>query len=96
MGIQEDEIIGFTIRAKELIRGAEERLLDYGITNTWSGSLLHPFSKYSLPDGRVLVEDVQSEPWSSGPCYFLALKDHKTGDWVEETLWSEEEMNEHL
>ena len=47
--------------------------------------------KYTFPDGRVFYEAVQASPWSSGPCFFLALKDER-GEWVGESLWSEEEI----
>lgn len=47
--------------------------------------------RYTLPGGRVLEEFVQATPWSSGPCYFLALQDKK-GRPVPESLWTEDEM----
>lgn len=50
-----------------------------------------PLAKYTFPDGRVYFEDVQAEPWSSGPLIFLALKDDK-GNWIPESLWSDEEV----
>ena len=49
----------------------------------------YPLHTYTFPDGRVYAESVQAEPWSSGPCFFLALKD-ENGAWVPESLWSEE------
>lgn len=51
----------------------------------------YALNKYTLPDGTVYYEGVQAEPWSSGPVFFLALKDEK-GNWVPESLWSEEEI----
>jgi len=49
---------------------------------TW----IDPFSdqpwslnKYTFPDGRVLYERVQAEPWSSGPCVFTALTEYPEG-----------------
>ncbi len=50
-----------------------------------------PLHRYTMPDGRVFVEYVQAEPWCSGPCYFIALKD-KHGNPVPESLWTDEEM----
>lgn len=47
--------------------------------------------KYTLPDGQKYVEYVQACPWSSGPCYFIALKD-KHGKPVPESLWTDEEI----
>jgi hypothetical protein len=52
-----------------------------------------PLSRFTLPDGRTLVEDVQAQPWSSGPCIFTALRDETTGDWVPESLWPQEEID---
>lgn len=39
----------------------------------------------------VYREKVQAEIWSSGPMYFVALTD-PDGNWVEESLWTENEM----
>ena len=49
--------------------------------------------EYTMPYGRVLQEYVQETPWSSGPCYHVALKDARTGKPVPESLWTEEELN---
>jgi len=51
--------------------------------------------RYILPDGRIYVEFVQEEPWSSGPCFFLALKG-PNGETVEESLWREEEIGREI
>ena len=51
----------------------------------------YPLHKYTLPDGRVYYERVQAEPWSSGPCIFLAIQDEKE-KWVPESLWREEDI----
>lgn len=48
--------------------------------------------KYTFPDGRVYHENVQAAPRSSGPVFFLALKD-ENGNWVRESLWTQEEIN---
>ena len=53
----------------------------------------YPFYRYILTDGRRYVEYMQADPWSSGPCFFLALKDEETGEIVEESLWDEETIN---
>lgn len=47
--------------------------------------------RYTLSDGKVYVEFVQAEPWHSGPCYFIALKD-RHGNVVPESLWTDEEI----
>lgn len=48
-------------------------------------------SRYTLPDGRVFTEFLQAEPWSSGPMFFIALKDEE-GNVVPESLWTDEEI----
>lgn len=53
----------------------------------------YPLYHYVLPDGRVLTEAIQAEPWSSGPYFFLALQD-ESGAWVEESLWSKEAVRD--
>lgn len=49
--------------------------------------------RYTFRDGRVLEGYVQAEPWSSGPCTFMALRDAETKEPVPETLWSEADIN---
>lgn len=51
----------------------------------------YPLRRYTMPNGKVYEEYVQAEPWSSGPCIFLALR-NENGP-VKESLWSEEEIN---
>lgn len=53
----------------------------------------YPLFKYTFKDGHVLFERVQCEPWSSGPVVFLALQD-ESGKWIEESLWTDEEIRE--
>jgi len=47
--------------------------------------------KYTTDSGKVYTEYVQDDPWSSGPCIFIALKD-ESGNIVKESLWPEEEI----
>jgi hypothetical protein len=49
-------------------------------------------SRYTLPTGEVYEEFVQASPWSSGPVFFLALKD-ADGNEVEGSLWSDEDID---
>jgi hypothetical protein len=51
----------------------------------------YPLHRYELTNGKVFVAYVQRCIWSSGPCFWLALKD-KDGNPVSESLWQEEEM----
>jgi len=62
-------------------------------SGAWDGD--HVLHEYRL-DGKVYEEFVQTEPWSSGPCFFLALRDPETGNAVRGSLWAEEEINEYL
>lgn len=48
-------------------------------------------SRYELPDGRIYEEYIQAQPWSSGPCYYIALKD-SAGEPVRESLWTKKQM----
>lgn len=48
--------------------------------------------RYTLPNKRVFYEYIQADPWSSGPCIFLALKDAK-GKPVRESLWPKETID---
>lgn len=48
---------------------------------------------YTLLDGREVEEYIQAQPWSSGPCIFLALRDAKTKEPLPETLWDEGSIN---
>lgn len=52
-------------------------------------------SSYTLKDGRVVHEKVQSTPWSSGPMFFTALA-WENGELIEATLWDDEEINKMI
>lgn len=47
----------------------------------------HVFYTYTFDDGRVWEDYTQAEPWSSGPCTFMALRDVKTKEPIAESLW---------
>lgn len=55
----------------------------------------HPLYEYTAKDGSVFREAVQANPWSSGPVIFVALKD-ENGEWIEETLWNENDIQEMI
>jgi len=64
-----------------------------GAWDDYVGSL----HEYTVEDkeGNIVEyakEVMQAEPWSSGPCYFIALQD-RAGQWIAETLWSQEELD---
>jgi hypothetical protein len=54
----------------------------------------HPLNAYEI-EGRWYEEYVQADPWASGPCVFLALKD-EAGEPLEELLWSDDEISANL
>lgn len=54
----------------------------------------YPLHKYHLSDGSVMLEKVQTDPWSSGPMFFLMLVDEKTGETFFE--WTEDQINDNL
>lgn len=49
-------------------------------------------NRYELPTGEIFDEYVQAQPWHSGPCYYIALKD-SSGVPVSESLWTNKEMH---
>lgn len=59
----------------------------YGMCDD-DGSVLY---QYTLLNGTKVTEYVQAEPWSSGPCIFLALKD-ENGDPIADSLWDDDEI----
>jgi hypothetical protein len=61
------------------------------ITGAWKDVVAN-LHRYTLPDGRVYEEFIQAEPWSSGPCYFIALKNLK-GNVISQSLWTTDELN---
>lgn len=84
-----DQHMGLTAAAKSVVESASCE----PSMNFYQGMFddEYPLHRYVFSDGRVLVEAVQAEPWSSGPCFFLALKD-KNDEWVKESLWRNEEI----
>ncbi len=51
-----------------------------------------PLDDCVMADGRLLEERVQADPWSSGPVIFTALWDVVKDEWVDETLWTDDEI----
>jgi hypothetical protein len=52
----------------------------------------YPLYRYTLEEGAIYEEFVQSAPWSSGPVFFLALQtlDSKP---VKKSLWPQNEID---
>jgi hypothetical protein len=82
-----------------VVSESSTRSVDYAdVSGAWAdvaGTLRrHTLTNTTAPH-RVLEEYVQATPWSSGPMYFIALRDLLTGQPVPGTLWSEAEMSEY-
>lgn len=52
----------------------------------------YPLHRYQKKDRSFIYEYVQSDPWSSGPVIFLALRD-RDGKPIKESLWDQEEID---
>jgi hypothetical protein len=75
-----------------------EGMFDESVMGSIYECTLEREGMYSCPDNEymeeykvTLVEVVQAEPWSSGPCIFTCLKNIQTEEKI--GLWSDEEIN---
>jgi len=86
-----DKNFGLSPRARQLLK-KHGGCWGYssGHVNDIYGEVAFSLSRYDLPNGRQLQEEVQAAPWSVGQCFFLALRE--AFDWLPESLWSEEEI----
>lgn len=50
---------------------------------------------YKDDSGYIIREKLQATPWSSGPCYFVALQDEE-GNFIEDLMWTEAEIDEQI
>jgi hypothetical protein len=66
-----------------------EKIAD--IESAFGGSPVAQLNRYTLPDGQVLDEFVQSAEWHGGPCIYVALQDEHRRV-IRESLWTREEM----
>lgn len=55
-------------------------------------SLIQPLKAYHMHDGRVLEEYVQEHFCCGGPCFWIALKNRRTGRVLKSSLWTKEEI----
>ncbi len=53
---------------------------------------VHILKQYTTNENRFVEEYVQAEPWSSGPCIFLALRYSDTKEPIEESLYLDSEI----
>ena len=52
------------------------------------GEFVCNLKEYTTKDGKKVIEFIQAEPWSSGPCIFLALKYKDTNKVIKKSLHS--------
>jgi len=55
----------------------------------------YPLFKYIFSDGKTYYEKVQTSPWSSGPNFFMALKD-ENGKWIRKSRWTQKQIEAYL
>lgn len=84
-----DQRIGLNPWATKFV--ADKKREQYDTFETaWSGDYL--LYKYTADDGVMTYEYMQAVPWSSGPCYFIALRWGDTDKKVARSLWKTREM----
>jgi hypothetical protein len=90
-----DQYIGLNEAGMALVADPNITRIQY---DTLEGAFYNefPLYQYLLPKWQLVQEHVQAAPWSSGPMYFLALKKVDTGEWIKETLWTDQEIEESL
>ena len=87
------QFIGLTSNAKLFLQLNAVQVIDtVGKVTGMFNEHVTDLKSYLLTDGRICQEYVQAEPWSSGPCIFLALRYHE-GVPIEESLWSQEDID---
>lgn len=86
-----DHWIGLNTRARALVEGARERAYA-----EHEGAFYNrfPLFAYDMPDGRTLLEVLQTDVWASGPSFFTALEDAASGERLAE--WSDQEMADEM
>jgi hypothetical protein len=84
-----EDMYGLNGRGKALVAGYVARGSYAELHMVWE----EPWSldRY-LVNGHTYEEAEQDCPWSSGPKHLLALKEN--GEWVPESLWTDEEIAE--
>lgn len=80
-----DQYYGLNKWARWFVEGALQE--ECGSVDGAFSPLVASLHEYTFADSRVYREDIQAVIWSSGPCYFAALRDWN-GQWVRKSLWS--------
>ena len=82
-----DKYIGLNAKGTSLVSDSSTTKEIIGkIKGAWV-DVVNDLHRYTLPNGRIYHEFIQSEIWMGGPCYFIALKD-KRGRILGRTLWT--------
>ena len=80
-----DQYIGLSLRAKEFVKGM--KILPY---DKFEGAFQNEFTLYEYfkwnKRKKRYHEIIQAEPWSSGPMFFITLKEKRNLDWTEEEI----------
>ena len=83
-----DQYIGLSPSTQKFVAKMEAKQYD-----TFEGAFCNKFPLFSYDE--KYFEYVQEEPWSSGPMFFIALKDAE-GTPVSESLWTQEEIDAYF
>jgi hypothetical protein len=93
-----DQYIGLNERGKKFVEGLRAEILC-----KFEGAFYNKFYLYAyyadneefMSIEPTCIEFIQEAPWSSGPMYFIALTTIR-GTQVEESLWTEEEIEARI
>lgn len=85
-----ERMMGLNLYARNLVIPAKQE--KNGLKYNGTIGTVYYMNQCTMPDGRVLQEQVQAESGEIGnKSIFVALRDEQ-GDWIAESLWSEDEM----
>lgn len=92
-----DQIIGLNERGRRYLieNGSPNGEVYRQHPGAWNPVPLQKYSAVTEQGVFFAREDIQAKPWSSGPCYFIGLRDIDD-NWIEETLWTDEEIEAEL
>jgi hypothetical protein len=88
-----ESVAGLNERAFELVRGKKFKRRYAKQDMCWQEP--DDLWCYVMEDGTAYYEAEQDCPWSSGPTHFYALRDD-AGEWVSESLWTEDEIQAQI
>ena len=94
------QFMGFTPRGEEFIKELKIKYAPIEYNNEGQpvdvigmfGELIYLCWFYYEGTKLKYHEYIQADPWSSGPCIFMAIWDDENNCPVKETLWDEKEI----